>query len=54
MKTQTENVLCVYEGKKLVAIIKRDEDTGHKLTYITGEADVEEIENLINPDKTLL
>lgn len=55
MNTQTENVVCIYDEKKeLIGVIKRDEVTGKKVIYATTEASVEEIEHLINPDKTLI
>lgn len=55
MNTQTENITCVYNDKCiLVAIIKRDEITGKKVIYIANEASIEEIEELISPDKTVI
>lgn len=50
MTTNTEAVMCVYDDeKKLVAVIKRDETTGHKLVYMAKEASVEQIGFLISP-----
>jgi hypothetical protein len=54
MKTTTENVVCVYDDEKLVAILKRDDESGHKVIYMTTLADVEQITELINPDHTLI
>lgn len=51
MDTQTENVICVYDGKRaLTALIKRDEITGKKLVYVAQEASADEIARLINPE----
>lgn len=51
MKTQTENVVCIYnEHDALVALIKRDEITGKKLVHMAQEASVEDIAVLINPN----
>lgn len=55
MNTQTENVVCIYDDKKeLIGLIKRDEVSGKKVIYTASEASVEEIESIINPDKTLI
>lgn len=54
MNTITENVVCIYKGKELIAILKRDEMTGHKIIHMTSEASIEEITELINPDHTLI
>lgn len=55
MKTQTENVVVIYNDADVAeGIIKRDSPTGKKLIYKLVEADIEEIEYLINPAKTLI
>lgn len=56
MKTQTENVVCIYdEAGVLRGIIKRQrEGSTTKTVYTVQEADIEEIELFINPDKTLI
>lgn len=53
-KTQTENVVCVYEDGVLIALVKRDMKSGKRLIYTVAEADTEEIVMLINPDHTLI
>jgi hypothetical protein len=42
-----EGVHTVYQNKKLVAIIKRDDPTGHHLVYLTTEATSEDIADLL-------
>jgi hypothetical protein len=55
MKTQTENVVCIYDQKgELTGILRRDAVSGKKVIYLTTEADTEDIERIINPDKTLI
>lgn len=56
-KTQTENVVCVYgEDGQLKAIVKGDQtnNSTRKIIYTVEEASVEDITDLINPDKTLI
>lgn len=47
-KQQTESVVCVYRDDELVAIVKADPKTRKKLVYLTKEADVDDIAELIN------
>ena len=57
MKTQTENVVCIYdEAGTLKGIIKADHYNNKttKVIYNVEEAAIEDIELLINPDKTLI
>lgn len=54
MTTQHEKVVCIYDEGKLVGVLKRDEITGKKIVYMTGEADIDEIATLINPEHTQL
>lgn len=42
-----EGVHTVYQKNKLVAIIKRDDPTGHHLVYLTTEATSEDIADLL-------
>lgn len=49
MTVTTENVVCVYEKNELIAIVKRDEVSGHKLVHVLKEASVDQIANLISP-----
>lgn len=42
-----EGVHTVYQQDKLVAIIKREQKTGHHLVYLTNEATSEDIADLL-------
>lgn len=47
-KIDKEGVHTVYQNEKLVAIINREQKTGHHLVYLTTEATSEDIADLIN------
>lgn len=42
-----EGVHTVYQNDKLVAIIKREQTTGHHLVYLTSEATSSDISDLL-------
>jgi hypothetical protein len=46
-KIDKEVVHTVYQKEKLVAIIKREQKTGHHLVYLTAEATSEDIADLL-------
>jgi hypothetical protein len=46
-KIDKEGVHTVYQNEKLVAIIKREQKTGHHLVYLTTEATSEDIADLL-------
>jgi len=48
METNKEGVDTIYQDKKLVAIVKRDDHTKKHLVYMVQEATSEDIINLIN------
>lgn len=55
MTTRTESVVCIYDDqKRLVAILKRDEGTGHKIMHNTSESEVEDIVSIIEPNHSLI
>lgn len=51
IKTQIENIVCVYRGGEIIAIIKRDEKTRKKIVYKVEEAEIDDIVQLINPNE---
>jgi len=46
-KIEEEGVHTVYQKDKLVAIIKREQKTGHHLVYLTTEGTSEDIADLL-------
>lgn len=46
-KIDKEGVHTVYQNEKLVAIINREQKTGHHLVYLTTEATSEDIADLL-------
>jgi hypothetical protein len=47
IRTDKEGVHTVYQKDKLVAIIKREQKTGHHLVYLTSEAKSDDIADLL-------
>jgi hypothetical protein len=54
MQTIKEAVGSVYENGKLIAIIKRDEESKKHLIYLITEAGFDDIVELIDRDKNVV